>query len=80
MAIKKKVKFDPTDRAILRVLSKANMCATPCKVARTVVVHPATAKVRINKLSKMGLVSIKKRGNRMLVKGNKQAIKRRFKK
>lgn len=75
-----KTKFDPIDREILRVLSKAKLPATPCKVARTITIHPATAKVRMQKMSRMGLVKVKKRGNRMLVKADKAAIKRRMKK
>ncbi len=75
-----KTKFDPIDREILRVLSNAKMPATPCKVARTIVIHPATAKVRMQKMSRMGLLNIKKRGNRMLVKADKAAIKKRMKK
>lgn len=78
--MKRKTKFDPIDREILRVLSNAKMPATPCKVARTITIHPATAKVRMKKMSRMGLVNVKKRGNRMLVKANKAAIKKRMKK
>ncbi len=73
-----KTRFDPTDREILRVLSRAKMPATPCKIARTITVHPATAKVRIQKMSRMGLLNIKKRGNRMMVRANKAAIRKRM--
>lgn len=72
--------FDPIDREMLRVLSRAKLPATPCKVARTITIHPATAKVRIKKMSKMGLLKFKKRGNRMLVRADKAAIKKRMKK
>ncbi len=75
----KKIKFDPTDREILRILSKARLSATPSKIARAINIHPSTAKRRVKKLSKQGLVNLKSRGNRTFVKGNKVAIKKRLK-
>ena len=69
------ISFDPIDREILRVLSKARMSATPSKIARTINIHPSTAKVRVQRLSKQGLVELKSRGNRTLVKSKKKIKK-----
>lgn len=64
----KSKKFDPIDKEILRVLAEAKLRATPAKIANTINIHPATAKIRIKKLSDIGLLDIKMRGNRSLVK------------
>lgn len=80
---RKRIGFDPTDRDILRVLNKAKLSATPSKIARTINVHPSTVKNRVQRLNKMNLLTLKSRGNRILVKtdkADKAAIKRRLKK
>lgn len=77
---KKRIGFDPTDREILRVLSRARLSATPSKIARTINIHPSTAKSRVQRLHHMKLVTLKSRGNRIFVKADKAAIKRKLKK
>ncbi len=74
--VNKTKKFDPTDREILRVLSKAKLRATPSKIANAINIHPSTAKSRVEKLSNMGLVDLKLRGNRTLAKANNDAIRK----
>ena len=74
----KSKKFDPTDKEILRVLSNAKLRATPSKIADTINIHPSTAKSRVERLSKMGLVDLKLRGNRTLAKANNDAIRKAF--
>jgi len=61
-------------------LNKAKLRATPSKIARTINIHPSTAKSRVQRLHSMKLVSLKSRGNRTFVKADKAAIKRKLKK
>lgn len=74
-----KVRFDPIDRDILRVLSKTKLSTTPSKIAEAIRIHPTTAKHRIQAMNKLKLINCKPRGNRLLCKANLGMIKKKRK-
>ncbi len=75
--LKKKVRFDTIKRKIINFLFKTKLRATPSKIARTIRIHPTTAKNRIQAMTRMKLINCKKRGNRLLCKANRSQIKKK---
>lgn len=70
-----KRRFDPIDRDIVRALAPLRRPVTPTKVARTIGIHPATAKSRIeNMWKKDKILNCKYKGNRLMCKVNREQM------
>lgn len=65
-----KIKYDPTNREIIRVLQNLKLAVTPARIARTITVHPTTVQNRLKELDKAGITQCSKKGNRTYCKIN----------
>lgn len=68
--MKNRDRLDPIDRDILRTLKNVKMRVTPSEVARSINIHPTTAKSRIEFLRDKDMIDCKERGNRWMCKIN----------
>ena len=61
-------KFDVYEERLIRTFDRIHRKVTPTQIARVARMNPATAKIKIRKLSKDGFIDCKKDGNRTYCK------------
>jgi len=75
----KKVRFHPIDRDIIKSIRGNKLASTPSKIAKTIGIHPVTAQKHVEKLSKLGYLDCKTKGNRTYCKVNMNKLRRGLK-